>query len=222
MSPHYTMKRRKNGQVSRIAYYRCTSVMRFHKGRCGIRSVNADQLERSVVEHLCNLSRNEVYVENVVRALNRELKQSAAPLEAEAAKITRRLAEIDREIDRFVKALGRGKLSVERLEAEIASREDDRKALAEQLADLERRINEATIRDFDAELLSHNLRDFGQSYAGLEPKEQAEALQCLLKTVEVQRDKLTLEIFEVPGFAVGSKNRTEWLPTQDSNSRPGG
>jgi len=54
-----------------------------------------------------------------VDELNGNLKRKAEPLEREAEQIRNRLTEIEEEVRRYVKALGQGKLSTRRLEAEI-------------------------------------------------------------------------------------------------------
>jgi predicted nucleic acid-binding Zn-ribbon protein len=139
------------------------------------------------------------------------------PLEREAGEIRKRLAGIEGEIGRYVKALGQGKLSIERLEAEIVGLETDKSALQLQLDDLQRRINESAARDYNAELLQRTLRDFRSAFAVLTAPEQSEALQCVVKSVTVHPQKLDLEIFELQEFLPGSQNRKEWLPGLDSN-----
>jgi hypothetical protein len=214
MTPHYTQKRRKDGSVNRIGYYRCTKTIHLSNKACPIRHVNADQLEDAVVENLHELSQNESYVKETVATLNADLSTKTSHLETDISRIRKRLGAIDREIDRYVQALGKGRLSVERLEAEIAHRQDDKIALEAELEELQRKINENAVRDFDAELVSRNLRDFRKAFKGLEAREQAEALQCLLKSVLVQPERLTLEICELPGFTGSSQNHKDWLPRQ--------
>jgi hypothetical protein len=116
-----------------------------------------------------------------------------------------------------VKALGQGKLSVGRLEIEIGALELDRDTLQKQVAEIERKINESSIREFNAELLQRTLQDFRTAFISLTPSEQSEALQCVLKGVTVHPQKLALEIFELEEFHPSSQNRKEWLPGLDSN-----
>jgi chromosome segregation ATPase len=142
-------------------------------------------------------------------------KRKAEPLEREAAQIEKRLAEIESEIGRYVKALGQGQLSIERLEIEIGGLETHKRALHEQLDDLQRKINESAARDFNAELLQRSLRDFRTAFTALTAPEQSEALQCVLKTVTVHPQKLDLEIFELQEFLPGSQNRKKWLALED-------
>lgn len=217
MTPHYTQKKHKDGSVYRIPYYRCTKTMHFDNSVCQIKHVNADVVERTVVQELSNLSHNETFLQMSVDELNGDLKRKAGPLEREAAQIQKRQAEIESEIGRYVKALGQGKLSIERLEAEIGGLETDKRALHQQLDDLQRKINESAARDFNAELLRRTLRDFRTAFTALTAPEQSEALQCVLKTVTVHPQKLDLEIFELLEFLPGSQNRKKWLPGLDSN-----
>lgn len=67
---------------------------------------------------------------------------SPPPQQKEAAEIKTRLAELEAEIDRFVQALGKGSISVERLEKELEERETSRKALQIRYDDLQQKINE--------------------------------------------------------------------------------
>ena len=51
------------------------------------------------------------------------------PLEKETRQVKKRSEEIEQEIGRYVKALGKGKLSIERLETEISAMEIGQQAL---------------------------------------------------------------------------------------------
>ena len=131
------------------------------------------------------------------------------------------MEEIEGEIGRYIKALGQGKLSIERLEAEIGGLETDERVLQQQFDDLQRKINESAARDFNAEILQRTLRDFRSAFAVLNPLEQTEALQCVLKNVTVYPQKLDLEIFDLEEFLPGSQNRKEWLALEDDFRTPG-
>ena len=217
MTPHYTQKRHKDGSVYRIPYYRCTKTMHFNNSVCQVKHINADIVERTVVQKLSDLSQNEAFLKISVEELNGDVKRKTEPLEREAGHIKKRLEEIDGEIGRYVKALGQGKLSIERLETEIAGLEAGRYALQQQLVDLQRKINESVARDFNAELLQRTLRDFRTAFTTLTAPEHTEALQCVLKSVTVHPQKLDVEIFELQEFLPGSRNRKDWLPGLDSN-----
>ncbi len=123
--------------------------------------------------------------------------------------------EIEAEIDRFVKALGQGRISVGRLEKEIEQREQDRQAVRIQYDEIKQRINEAATENYNAELVREALRDFQAIFHALTPQERAEALQCILRDVVLYPDKLVLNIFELSEFKPGSQKHTEWLPDRN-------
>ncbi len=49
MSPSYTQKRRKDGSIYRIAYYRCIKTMHLNNAVCTIKHLNVDQVEQLVI-----------------------------------------------------------------------------------------------------------------------------------------------------------------------------
>jgi site-specific DNA recombinase len=217
MTPHYTQKRHRDGAVYRIPYYRCTKTIHFDNSVCSVKHINADHVEGLVVQKLSELSQNEAYLRMSVAELNGDLKRKVAPFEIEARRIKKRLEEIEQEVGRYVKALGQGKLSVARLEAQIGVLDADKKALQTELDGIDRNINESAIRDYSADLLQRTLQDFRTVFTTLTPVEQTEALQCVLKGVTVHPRKLALEIFELEEFHPGSQKRKAWLPGLDSN-----
>jgi chromosome segregation ATPase len=217
MTPHYTQKRNKDGSAYRISYYRCTKTLHFDNSVCSVKHINADHVEDLVVGKLSELSQNDSFLKTSVEELNRDLLRKVEPLEREAQQIRKRLADIEGEMGRYVKALGQGKLSIERLETQIGALEADKSVLQVELSDCERKINESAMRDYSAEALHRTLQDFRTSFTTLTPPEQSEALQCVLKGVTVHADKLSLEIFELEEFCPSSQKRKEWLPGLDSN-----
>ncbi|MBI3333408.1 MAG: hypothetical protein HYZ93_04880, partial [Candidatus Omnitrophica bacterium] len=192
-------------------------TMRFNNQACRIKHINADQVEHKIIQDLHELSQNEKYLNMSVEEINHDLKRKTEPLQKEANQIKKRMDDLEAEIARYVKALGQGKLSINRLEKAVKEREDERKALEVRLDELQRQINEGAIRDYNAELVKRTLQDFRKSFSGLIPKEQAEALQCVLKQITAYPDKFALDIYELAEFTPGSQNNPRWLPGQGSN-----
>ena len=69
MTPTYTNKKAKRGR-KRYFYYRCTSTLKRDWQVCTTKQVNADRLERFVLENLKRVSRDEPYIENLCFRLN--------------------------------------------------------------------------------------------------------------------------------------------------------
>lgn len=54
----------------------------------------------------------------------------------------------------------------------------------------------------------------------LTQKEKSEALQCLIKNIEVHSNKLLLNIYELNDFNFSSQKSLHWWSYRGSNSRP--
>ncbi len=119
-----------------------------------------------------------------------------------------------------MQALGQGTISIGRLEREIANREETQTAVRLELESVNQRLLKLDEGEFDAELVRKNLQDFSLIYDSLEPPEQAEVLQYLLKSVNAYPERLEMEVFDLPGFNWGSKNRPKKYPRLDSNQLP--
>ena len=212
MTPHYTEKRRKDGSVNRIPYYRCTKTMHFNNRACGNRAANADLIERLIVEDLTNLSKSGSVLDTSIEALNQDTKRNTRPLENERKAIKKRISEIESEIGNYIDALGKADISLKRLETEIQKRQKQQETLRSQLEELDHQLAKHVTRDYDAEIVRRHLQDFQGTFEALTPEERTEALQCVLKDVVLYPDKLVLNIYELPELKRGSQNRTSWLP----------
>jgi hypothetical protein len=91
--------------------------------------------------------------------------------------------------------------------------------LEKELRQIQERIRIEAAGPVDADLVLRGLAILRVAFSALPPEEQAEALQLLLKEVRIHPEKLVMEVFELPEFVTrgGSKNRSGWLPGQNSN-----
>ncbi|MFO0767255.1 MAG: recombinase family protein [Nitrospiraceae bacterium] len=102
MTPHYTQKRRKDNSINRIAYYRCTKTMHHNNAVCTVKNLNANDIERQVIEYLASLNEQAAWVKTTVEDLNRVQKEKVRPLEREAIRLRAGIDKLEREIDRLV------------------------------------------------------------------------------------------------------------------------
>lgn len=124
---------------------------------------------------------------------------------------------MEREIERFVRALGQGTILVKRLEREILLREKDKEASQIQYDSIQQKLREHAARDYDSNIVLKSLQDFGKVFDALGRKEQAEVLRCLIRDIVAYADKLLMNIFELAQLTPGSQKRNDWLPGLDSN-----
>ncbi len=222
MTPHYTQKRRKDQSINRIAYYRCTKTMQHSNSICTIKALNADAVEHQVVEYLSTLSQQAEWVKVTVEELNRDQKEQVRPLEQETIRLKASLNRLEREIDRLVRGVGQGTVSVQRLEDEMRRQQQEQDSLETQYQAVQRQIQEHTAREYDSEVVLRNLKNFQRIFSALLPKEKMEVLRCLVRDIIVHPDKLVFNIFELAEVGTSSQERKGWLPGQDSNLRPAG
>ena len=70
MTPFYSNKISNGKFQKRYYYYRCTSTLKNDWQSCGTKQVNADRLDRYVLENLERISNDNEYVENLVFRIN--------------------------------------------------------------------------------------------------------------------------------------------------------
>ena len=119
MTPHDIQKRRKEQSINRIAYYRCTKTMQHSNSVCTIKAFNADTVERQVMEYLSTLSEPVEWVKMTVEELRRDQQERVRPMEQQAIRVRASVDRLEREIDRLVRGVGQGTVSVQRLEQEM-------------------------------------------------------------------------------------------------------
>ena len=73
MTSCFTNKKR-NGNLKRYFYYRCTSTMKQDWKTCSTKQVSAERLKNYILENLERISLDKNYIENLVFKLNHNLK----------------------------------------------------------------------------------------------------------------------------------------------------
>lgn len=182
---------------------------------CTIKALNADAVERQVIEYLSTLSQQAEWVKVTVEELNRDQKEQVRPLEQEAIRLKASLNRLEREIDRLVRGVGQGTVSVQRLEDEMRRQQQEQHSLETQYQAVQRQIQEHTAREYDSEVVLRNLKNFQKIFAALLPKEKMEVLRCLVRDIIIHLDKLVFTIFELAEVGTSSQERKGWLPHQN-------
>lgn len=212
MTPHYTKKRRKDGSVHLIYYYRCTKAVLYGKSVCSIKHVNALKIEDAVIEDISSLADEGSVLEATLSELNKDLTRQSEPLRKEARYVKQAISDIEDQISNYIKALGRAEVSLEFVEQEVQKSKGELEELRQKLTDIEARLAASDTSEFNSELVRRSLLNFSAVFEYLKPPEKVEALQCVLDSVVLEKNRVILNIFELPEFKPGSQNRTKWLP----------
>ncbi len=219
MTPHYTLKHRKDGSTHAVCYYRCTKTTHFNNQSCKIRHINADFAENWVISSLTQVTYNDVYLETTIEEINKNLLGKTNNLEKEVDNLKKSLEEVESKIDRYVKAIGEGTTTAKLIEKEIKVLTEDKRKLEIQYEAAQIDFNSQAMAAFDVQLIKESLKSFRDSFGALTTEEKAQTLQKFLKTILVYPEKMSLDVYELPTFSVGSQKRLKWLPGLDSNWR---
>ncbi len=147
-----------------------------------------------------------------VQEVNRQLRAKVGPQQQELDTLTKRLAELEGEIDRFMQAYGKGSIPLELLEKEVSKRRADHKHLQAQCDDLQQQINAQAVSAYDAEAILRGLRDFKKLFETMPPPEQVHVMQDIVRDIVASPEKIDLNVFEHACFKQGSQNQSKWLP----------
>ena len=75
------------------------------------------------------------------------------------------------------------------------------------IAQLEQEIDQTSLRQFDAQLFKTNIGIFASIFDSLSPQDKSEALQILMKEIEIHKEKIVLHVHKLHEFSLGSENR---------------
>ncbi len=138
VSRRQSWKRQKDGSQAQASYryYQCES--RTNQGLCDYHTRRAGDLETEVKEILAGIDMKSG------RAFPQAGDETAVLAEAQEQcnQLRRRLAQIDKQLDQYIDAAARGRLSKEKMRALSLELASDRLEVEEQLAEAERRAQE--------------------------------------------------------------------------------
>ena len=211
MTPHYTKKKTKTGHRLYF-YYRCSKTMHHDRTVCSLRQIKADKIESVILDDIGSLVSDSDLLVSAIEKQNKQQNQGLTSLTVEDSELENRIRELEGEANNYVEALGKGKLSIERLEKALERVQGEIDTLGVRRAELQHRVEEAELKRFDHEVIADNLNRFQETFSTLSGEEQAECLQLILKDVVISQDTVQLNIWDLPEFRWdSSKKRQDWL-----------
>lgn len=108
--------------------------------------------------------------------------------------------------------MGKGTIPVELLEEALKDRLQEKKDLENKRFSVRQKTQARQLKEFDFELIRKNLQNFQKVFEGLDDNVKPQCLRLILQDVIVHEDKVILNVFDLPEFVGGSKNRQIWLP----------
>jgi len=181
----HVVTRRQGGKTYHYAWYVCPTYSRFGKDplqntTCGRFAVDANRLHRWIVPRL-----QEVFLgpgrDALVEELRRQLKAAAKPGDGETERLRKRLAALDKEVGRLVKAIRT--TDAPELLAELEQAREERQAAQDAL---QRAGEPRVVEDIDAEAerLADAMIEFGERLDSADPATVREAMRLAVSRVE--------------------------------------
>lgn len=94
----------------------------------------------------------------------------------------------------------------------LAKSNNEKSDLEQKILSLEGKIRSCQFDDFNADVIRRNLQNFKRAYNALADEDKPQCLQPILKDVIVYKDRIILNIFDLPEFTAGSQLRSKKLP----------
>jgi len=184
-----------NGRFQEFRYYRCGNDADRSRKSCLIKSVNADDIESAVVEHIRELASKPETIENTVDKAMANLRVSSEPQKKMVDALRRDLEQNDRKIEGLVSAM---------TDLGVESRKERLHSLAEALKDLEQRkdqlqaelvvaerqLLELDAREISAERLRSNFKLFGRLWGRLTAPEKYDLIHLIVKEIVYHSDEV--------------------------------
>jgi len=188
------------------------------KKACPSKPLSAREFENAIVEKIKELSQDRGQLEETLKNANLVAQKELRPLKERKAFLEKSRKKKEEEIKKFIKAIKTGSLEIESIEKELRQLEKEKKDLEGQIEELNIKIRREEGKLIDIDIVQRTYQGFGQVFPNLQPKEQHQFLQLLIKEMAIYRDRVRLSLYEIPEIALSIQNTkglcepTNWLP----------
>lgn len=212
MTPHYVKKGH-----HRYPRYRCTTTHKRGWDLCPVKEVNADKIERFVLEEVKKLAAEPALVEKALAAANESMDQRSTPLRAREAELERRASELRTRVANLTEAVAVGGASaLLGLRDRLAAEDRDRRQIDSELAQVRAELTSLGGPPMDVDKAKRALQSFGLLFAAATPGERGELMRHLVRAVKVRGPghEVLVDFYSTftPDPTPGSISRTNWLP----------
>jgi len=179
-----------------------------HRDRkaCPSKPLGSREFENAVIEKIKELSQDRSQLEETLKNANLVAQEELKPLREKKKLLEKSRKEKDEEITRLIKAIKTGNLEIESIERELRQLEKEKKSLESEIEKLNIYIRREEGRLIDIDIVQRTYQGFGQVFPNLQPKEQHQFLQLLIKEMAIYKDRVKLSLYEVPEIALSIQN----------------
>jgi site-specific DNA recombinase len=219
MTPTYTKKTKTDGLAEYVYYYRCTKTYQDSWHACSIKSVNAERMEKWVLEKLQAVASDDGLIRKTVERINQEEGEKVRELKADDSRLAERLTALEKQSKNLVTALAEGGMRFTQIQAKLEEMEASQKVIQYDREEIRTRIDRENLIRYDSELVIKNLRDMTGRFDSAPDIEKKSLLQLSVKEIKYGREEIAIDLLYLPAIvnhtSKSSKNRSNLLPGQD-------
>ncbi len=177
MSPHF------NGKG--ICHYRCSRIGKLDKTACPSKSVNAEAIERVILDRMSHLAKDKDSIEGIIQRAKANSSGELPIKRQEVQNLEKQAARVSSEIQRMVNAIARGGGDGDCLSLvqAIKAKEAEKAEAQDKVLLVEREIQKLEGQQIEADIVRNNLGRFGALFEEMIPDERRRLAQLFLREV---------------------------------------
>jgi len=191
----YIRPKPKTGKI--YQYYRCQARANGVPGGCSVTSIGAQKLEEFIIEKLAAVGWSRPLLEKVVENVKRLSGEHLADLEKEKRKLENQLATTRHEMEKMV-GLIRIHPANKELHDEMDKLDATKQTLEVTVCDLAAQISFRKEAVYDVGAVQGIFQHFAKFIYRLPVEQQINAIHLLVKQVLLFKDKVKVELHELP------------------------
>ena len=178
-------------------YYKCLAKVDGLPVHCAFGSIGSQKLEEYLIEKLAAVGYDRPLLERVVQKVKELSREQLAPMENERRETSNRLDALQQEI-RNILGLAKGHGASQEANAELLRMEAAKRELEARLGEIDAISGHRKRAVYDVDVIQGALQRFGRFIYKVPIDQQIQTIRLLVKQVTVFKDKLRVELHELP------------------------
>ncbi|MDR7856349.1 recombinase family protein [Tissierella sp.] len=200
-------------------YFRCLTREQKARILCDNSNVRADVLEDLILSHISALLDNENSLKSILEATNNNIADNIAPLTTKKKKIESELSNIDDEINNLVEALSKNILPSLLIKRKYKDLENKKVEIRNELEKINIELsNNYYVEKYNFDTVAKHIRNLKYNYRLLNFEQKKELLYSIVKEVSINRNKVKLVLYFLPGKSLQEYNDLSDCLRKDKDS----
>ena len=188
---------RKNEAGERIYTYMCETKEKSRRKNCDIKTVNANTLDKAIIEEIKKLSENSSDFIRELERTKQELQADSNEIDVQIESLREALTENQKKIDKLVTALTEAEDTPARVHIlnQINERDDKEKQIQHRIEELESVSHQDSYGEEDFNLLRQMLQSFGNTVDNMSVEQRRSALRVFVQRSEWDGQDMHVYLF---------------------------